>query len=314
MTELVLGLAAGLALFLYAVGVLSGGLHDLAGDRLKHWLSVSTSHVALAILLGIGVTALLGSSSAAIVMLIALVNAGALGFAPAMGVVMGCNIGTTVKSQLVAFDLGSWLAVPLVVGFVLMFLGRRPVHKPLGQVLFGIGLVFFALQAMEHAVAPLRAHDRWMEWVTHLESPWKGTAAGALISAVIQSSSGTVAMVITFAQQGLMTFPAAVAIMLGAELGTCADTLVASLGRRRAALKTGLYHLAFNLTAVLLGLLLIGPFTEAVERVTAGGDLPRMVANAHTLFNVVSVLVLVWFAPAARRLFDRVLPDEPLEI
>jgi phosphate:Na+ symporter len=256
------------------------------------------------------VTALLGSSSAAIVMLIALVNAGALGFAPAMGVVMGCNIGTTVKSQIVAFDLGSWLPVPMVVGFLLMFLGRRSGHKPLGQVLFGIGLVFFALQAMEHAVAPLRAHDRWMEWVTHLESPSKGTMAGALISAVIQSSSGTVAMVITFAQQELMTLPAEVAIMFGAELGTCADTLIASLGRHRAALKTGLFHLAFNVVAVLLGLTLIGPFTQLVERVTAGGDLPRLIANAHTVFNVASVLILVWLAPTARRLFDRLLPDE----
>lgn len=148
-------------------------------------MQVCTRNLGVGILFGIVATALLGSSSVAIVLLIALVDARVLRFPPAVGVVMGCNIGTTVKSQLVALNVGDWLAIPLVAGFLLMFAAKEARGKNLGQVIFGVGLVFFGIAAMEQAVEPLKAHERWLEWLTHLESPWKGAIAGAIVSAVI---------------------------------------------------------------------------------------------------------------------------------
>ncbi len=158
---------------------------------------------------------------------------------------------------------------------------------------------------------PLRDNERFMQTMTGLERPLLGVAAGTIATIAIQSSSAMLGIVITLATQGLLTLPAGLAIMLGAEIGTCADTLVASIGRTRAAVRAGIFHLGFNVMCAAVGVLLIEQLA-ALSRALPGGDsLPRQIANAHVAFNVLGVAAFLPFTAMIARLLERLLPDRP---
>jgi phosphate:Na+ symporter len=300
----VLLIVTGLVLFLYALNSLSDGLNQVAGDKLKIFLDHFTNNVLKGILSGCLVTVLLDSSSVVIIMTIALVNSRAMTFRQAMGVVMGANIGTTVSSQIFALNVGEYAAVPIATGFILMFFTRNSFYKSLGRIIFSFGLIFFGLFTIAEAVAPLKDSNYFVSWLHSLESTWRGMSAGAFITLIIQSSSATMGLVIGLASQGLMSISAGIAVMLGAELGTCADTLVASIGRSKAAVKTGLFHLFFNINTILLGMFLLPYFTQLVLYVSQGASLERTIANAHMLFNVLGVLVMLPFLPLYEKFLD----------
>lgn len=306
-TTVILTLVAGLVLFLFAMNHLSNSLETLAGDRLKTFLDRFTRNLLTGIISGTLVTILLDSSSAVIIITIALVNARALTFRQAMGVVMGANIGTTISSQIIAFDIGKYAALPMVVGFLVSVAAKNKNAKQAGQVLLSLGILFFGLYTMEEAVKPLRDSGSFKDWMLQLENPFSGAAVGGLVTLIFQSSSATVGMVVGLGAQQLITLPAAIAVMLGAELGTCSDTLIASVGRSRAAIKTGAFHLLFNLLSIFLGLLLIHAFTDLVLSISNGVSLPRKIANAHMLFNVLGVLLFAPFASQFDRLLDRIV-------
>jgi phosphate:Na+ symporter len=308
----VLLILTGLILFLYALNNLSEGLKDLSGDKLKTFLNRFTNNVFKGILSGIIVTIMLDSSSVVIIMTIALVNSRALTFRQAMGVVMGANIGTTFSSQIFALDVGEYAAIPILVGFVLMFFFKRNFYINLGKVIFSFGLLFFGLFTMEEAVEPLKASNYFVTWLHSLENTWKGVFTGALVTVVVQSSSATVGMVIGLASQGLLSITAGIAIMLGAELGTCADTLIASVGRSRAAIKTGLFHLLFNVLSIVAGMLLLPLFTQLVLSVSNGASIPQTIANAHMLFNGLGVFVMLPFLGLYEKTLERMFPDRQI--
>lgn len=312
MTHLQIGLTvlAGLVLFLFALNYLSDGLKALSGERLQAYLGRFTRNVLTGILAGVVVTTLLDSSSAVIIMTIALVNAQALTFRQAMGVVLGANVGTTFSSQLIAFNIGQWAGLPMLVGFLLLVATQRDHLRQWGQVLLGFGMLFLGLFLMEEAVEPLKKLPEVAAWMHGLESPLRGALVGAGATVLLQSSSATVGMAVVLAGQKLLTLPAGVALMMGAELGTCADTLVASIGRSRAAVKTGLFHFGFNLLSIAVGLTLIHPFTGLVEWLSAGAVPARQLANAHVLFNVLGVLLMAPLVPQAAALLERWLPEK----
>lgn len=305
----ILLIITGLVLFLYALNTLSQGLKELSGNKLKTFLDKFTNNVFKGILSGMIVTVLLDSSSVVIIMTIALVNARALSFRQAMGVVMGANIGTTFSSQIFALNISEYAAIPIAVGFVMMFFLKRPLQVNLGKVIFSFGLIFFGLFTMEEAVEPLKQSQYFVSWLRSLEDTWKGMMTGALVTVVVQSSSATLGMVIGLASQDLITITAAIAVMLGAELGTCADTLLASIGRNRAAVKTGLFHLLFNLTTILLGMALLPYFTQLVLSVSKGAALAQTVANAHMLFNGLGVAVMLPLLGLYEKLLNQLVPD-----
>lgn len=304
---------AGLVLFLFALNYLSDGLKALSGERLQAHLGRFTRNVFTGILAGVIVTTLLDSSSAVIIMTIALVNAGALTFRQALGVVLGANVGTTFSSQLIAFDIGRWAGLPMLVGFLLLVATQRAHLRQWGQVILGFGLLFLGLFLMEEAVEPLKTLPQVAGWMRGLESPLRGALVGAGATVLLQSSSATVGMAVVLAGQKLLTLPAGVALMMGAELGTCADTLVASIGRSRAAVKTGLFHLGFNLLSIVVGLALIHPFTGLVAWLSAGAAPARQLANAHVLFNALGVLAVAPLVPLAAGWTERWLPNKPAE-
>jgi phosphate:Na+ symporter len=300
----------GLFLFLYALNRLSEGLKEISGEKMKKVLSRFTQNLFTGILTGAVATMLLDSSSAVIIMTIALVNAHAMSFRQAMGIVMGANIGTTLSSQIFALNVSEYCAVPLAVGFLLMVTHKSKTYRSIGTVLFSFGLIFFGLYTMEEAVTPLRKSDYFVSWMHSLDNTWKGLSTGAFVTLVIQSSSATVGMVIGLAAKGLITIKGAIAVMLGAELGTCSDTLLATIGRSRQAIRTGLFHLMFNIITIFLGVMFVNYFTQLIELISGNAPISQRIANAHMLFNTLGVIFLAPFAPLLERMMNKLVPDK----
>jgi phosphate:Na+ symporter len=308
--DILLMVLGGLGLFLYAVSSLSDTLREMLGSKTKEILKKFTGNLFTSILTGLVITVLLDSSSAVIILAIVMINAKVLTFRQALGIVMGANIGTTFSSQIIAFDIGKFSPVPIFIGLLLTVLSASPrISKP-AKVLMYFGILFFGLYTMERAVEPLRNDVRFNGWMAALESPVKGAATGALVTLMIQSSSATVGMVITLAKKGLISLAASLAVMLGAELGTCADTLLATIKSNRQALKTGLFHLTFNLISILLGLLCFPFFVKLVLWISGNAHLERMVANGHMLFNILGVLLFIPLIPSVERILNKLLPDK----
>lgn len=205
-------------------------MQRIAGEGLRKWLQHFTGHVFKAILAGTVATILLDSSSLVIVIIIALVSAEILPLKNALGMTLGANIGTTVGSQIMALNVNEWAAVPLLMGLALFLLSKRYYMKYSGYSLLGLGLLFYGMMAMDEAVYPLRHHEPFLNWLESLNNPFIGVGVGGLLTFIIQSSSATVAIAITMVSAKLLTFKSAVAVMMGAEIGTCTDTLIASIG------------------------------------------------------------------------------------
>lgn len=177
-------------------------------------------------------------------------------------------------------------------------------------MLLYFGILFFGLYTMERAVEPLRDHPGFLNWMAQLENPVKGASMGALVTFIVQSSSATVGMVITLAKKALISLPAGIAVMLGAELGTCSDTLLATIRSDRQAVKTGLFHLLFNLVSICTGLLLFPFFVRFIEIISGGAHMEQKIANAHMIFNAAGVLLIVPFIPVIEKMLNRWLPSK----
>jgi phosphate:Na+ symporter len=311
--EIILTLVGGLVLFLYGVTNLSDSIREVADDKMKKIVVRFTKNIFSAIIVGTIVTTILDSSSAVIILTIVLVNAKILNFRQAVGIVMGANIGTTISSQIIAMDVGQYSPVLLFVGFLLMLVSKSEKINTVGRIALFFGMLFFGLYTMERAVEPLKGSEQFSVWMANLENPLYGAAVGALVTLVIQSSSATVGMVITLAKQNLITLAAGIAVMLGAELGTCSDTLLATIRSNRQAIKTGVFHLFFNLVSIIIGLILFVPFVILVERISGQADLENKIANAHVLFNVLGVALFVGFVPIIVKVLDKLIPDNQRE-
>ena len=313
MFEILLSIVAGLVLFLFAVLNLSETLEGALGKKAQSWIQKYTSNSFYGILVGTISTTLLDSSSAVIIITIVLVNSKILTFRKAMGIVLGANIGTTVSSQIIAMNIGKYSPIFLLVGFLLLFLSKSSRINTLGKTVLYFGVLFFGLYTMENAVEPLKEAPFFADLMAKTEKPLFGAMVGALVTLVIQSSSATVGMAIILAKKGLISLSGGIAVMLGAELGTCSDTLLATIKGTRQALKTGLFHVCFNLISILLGILFFYPFLILVEKISWNAPIERTVANAHMIFNVLGVLVFVWTIPLFENILNRLLPEKMLE-
>jgi phosphate:Na+ symporter len=311
MIEIILAIIAGLVLFLFAVNNLSETLKNAMGESAHYWISKFTSNTFSSLLVGLIVTTLLDSSSAVIIITIVLVNSHMLSFRQAMGIVLGANVGTTVSSQIIAMNVGKYSPILLLIGFILLLISTSKKINNIGKVILYFGVLFFGLFTMENAVEPLKEHAFFSEWMKQTEEPVIGALIGAIVTVVIQSSSATVGMAIILAKKGALSLMGGIAIMLGAELGTCSDTLIATIKGSRAALKTGLFHLTFNLLSIVTGLLFFIPFTLLVKNISQGASIERTLANAHMLFNILGVLIFVWTIPVFERILNRMLPEKP---
>ncbi len=308
--SMVMGLTAGLVLFIYAVTQLSDAVKAIANNKIRLWLAWFTTNRFTGVLTGTAATAVVGSSSVTIIMVIALVNAGLMTFVESLGVVMGSNIGTTFSSQLIAFDLDEYAPIGLLLGLLLQSLGRSARWRSIGKTIFALGLIFFGLGLVGETMSPLKGYPPFLETMKDLENPWFGVLVGAVATVLIQSSSATMGIVITLASQGMMTLPAGVAVMLGAEIGTCADTLIATIGRERSAIRTGTFHLLFNMATVFIGVLCVDFIIAAAEWMSGGAQLERKIANAHLLFNAGGVVLFVGLLGGAAKGLRWLIPEK----
>lgn len=304
-----LGLFGGMALLLYGIQLVGEALRRAAGGRLRHLLTGLARNRLTALASGATVTALIQSSSATTVMLIGFVSAGLMRFRQTLGVILGADIGTTVTVQVLAFRITDYALLLVGAGFVTVFASRRRVVKDTGQAVLGFGLIFLGLKLVLDGVAPLKANPLATDLLAAVAgSPAVAVVVAAAFSALVHSSAAAIGLVLALATEGLLDLDGAVAIVVGANIGTCVTALTAAIGTTAEAKRVAVAHIAFKVLGAALVLPVVGPFTALVAATAA--DAGRQIANAHTLFNLGISLVFLPFAPAAARLIETLVPDE----
>ena len=305
-----LGLLGGLALFLYGMQMMSDGLEDAAGNRMKQILEKLTSNRFLGVLVGAGITAVIQSSSATTVMVVGFVNSGMMTLKQAVWIIMGANIGTTITGQLIALDVGMLAPLFAFLGVAMIVFLKMPKAHHFGKILAGLGILFIGMDMMGSAMKPLENSEAFISLMTTFSNPVLGILAGALFTAVIQSSSASVGILQTLAKGGLIPFSSAVFVLFGQNIGTCITAVLASIGTNRSAKRTTIIHLMFNMigTIVFTTICLLFPLANFVENLTPNNP-ESQIANMHTLFNIVTTCLLLPFGTILADLATKILPD-----
>jgi phosphate:Na+ symporter len=288
-----LSFAGGLALFLYGIRVMSGGLKKAAGRRMRDFIARITDNRFTGLLAGALATMMVQSSSTIMVMLVGLVQSNLLTYVQALSIILGAEIGTTAMAQLIAFRLHDYALVIFTLGFLLYNLGKTENLRFLGEAVSGFGLLFFGLQLMSGAVAPLQAYPPFLQMLSFLDNPLAGLLSGIFLTALMQSSGAFIGIVITLASQGSIGLEAAIPLLLGANIGTCITAVIAGSGMLRPARRVALAQVMFNVAGILLFIFFIPQFASLVRTLSVSEDLPRQVANAHSIYNVFMALVFL---------------------
>ena len=308
-------LLGGLGLFLCGMQMMSSNLEAVAGDRLKGILEKLTSNRILGVLVGAVITAVIQSSSATTVMVVGFVNSGLMTLRQAVWIIMGANIGTTITGQLVALDIGTIAPLFAFAGIARgMFSKKRNVQN-IGSIIAGLGVLFIGLGMMSDAMVPMRDSEVFVNALTSFSNPIIGIVVGAIFTAVIQSSSASVGILQALALSGLIDIHSAVFVLFGQNIGTCITSLIASVGMNRNAKRTTVIHFMFNMigTVLFVILCLVTPLTDAVAGLTPAHPASQ-IANMHTLFNVVTTIILIPFGTGLASLAEKILPDKKEEI
>jgi phosphate:Na+ symporter len=250
--ELWTGLFGGLALFLLGMDIMTQALKSAAGDYMKEILGKLTQNRFIGVGIGAFVTAIIQSSSVTTVILVGFITAGLMSMSQSVAVIIGANIGTTITAQILAFKVTK-LALPMIAGgFLLSLVAKTESWKQTGRILLGLGMVFYGMSIMSGALSPLRSYEPFIEFMISMQNPLMGVAVGALFTAVVQSSSATTGILIVMASQGLIGLESAIAIALGANIGTCVTAGLACIGKPREAVRAAVVHTLFNVIGVLL--------------------------------------------------------------
>ena len=324
--QLCLGLFGGLALFLGGLQMLSEGMIKAAGQTMKTVLAKLTTNRFKGALTGAFVTGVLNSSTVTTLLVVGFISGGLMTLAQSVGVIMGANIGSTVTAQLLAFNLSAYSLGPVALGFFMTFTARQEKVKYYGMMIMGIGLVFYGMGLMSEAMTPMRSYPPFLEILVRLENPVAGIIAGAVFTAIVQSSAATVGIAIAMASEGLLALPAGIALALGANIGTAVTTAFMGIlsSKSEEAVRASVVHVVFNVLGTLIWLPLIwllvdmavwvspaSPQLEGAAR--AAAEVPRQIANANTLFNVINTLLFIGFTGWFARLAERLVPERPLE-
>ena len=303
----VLALLGGLALFLYGMQMMSTGLEAAAGNRMKSILEKLTSNRIKGVLVG---AAVIQSSSATTVMVVGFVNSGLMTLKQAVWVIMGANIGTTITGQLIALDIGAIAPLFAIAGVgAIMFIKSEKVHH-ISSIFAGLGILFMGMDMMGAAMSPLKESEAFISLMTKFDNPLLGILVGALFTAVIQSSSASVGILQALASTGMIPLSSAVFVLFGQNIGTCITAVLASIGMKVNAKRTTVIHLLFNIigTVLFTVICLVTPYVTWIEAMTPG-DPVAQIANAHTVFNIVTTLLLLPFGTHMANIAVRILPD-----
>ena len=293
--SIILGLIGGLGLFLYGMKLMSDGLEKAAGAKLRGILEFFTKNRFVGMLVGIVFCAVIQSSSATTVMVVSFVNSGLMTLYQAAGVIMGANIGTTITSQLVAFNLPEVAPVFLMAGVIMVMFCKKPMIKKIGEVVLGFGVLFMGLSGMSGSMSSLHDSPLIVDALGSLSNPLLAVLMGFIVTAVVQSSSVTVSIVLLMAQQGLLELGICFYIILGCNIGACTSALLAGLSGKKDAKRASLIHFLFNVFGTVLMVIVLAfasGWMEGFFMQISGGNIGRAVANAHTIFKIFQVIVL----------------------
>ncbi|HBF8338942.1 Na/Pi cotransporter family protein [Clostridioides difficile] len=312
--NIVISLIGGLGLFLYGMSLMGEGLQKSAGDKLKKIIELLTSNVVMGVLVGTVVTGIIQSSSATTVMVVGFVNAGIMNLSQAIGVIMGANIGTTVTAQLVSFNLEGIAPIALGIGILFYLFTSNQKTKHLSEILIGFGILFTGMEFMKDAVAPLAEYKAFTDALLYFsKNPVLGILAGFAITGIVQSSSASMGMLIALASQGILPLSSALPILYGDNIGTCVTSLLSSVGASRNARRAAVMHLSFNVIGTIIFMLVLNKPISVIVTHFDPTDTARQIANAHTLFNLTNVIILLPFSKYIVKLANRLIPIKETE-
>ena len=310
----IFSLLGGLALFLHGMQMMSSGLEAAAGNKMKRILERLTSNRFLGVAVGAVITAVIQSSSATTVIEVGFVNSGMMTLQQAVWIIMGANIGTTITGQLIALDVGALAPLFAFAGVALIVFIKKTTWHHYGQIVAGLGILFIGMEMMSSSMMPLRDSEAFISLMTKFANPVLGILAGMIFTAIIQSSSASVGILQALAAGGLIGLDSAVYVLFGQNIGTCITAVLASIGTSRNAKRTTIIHLMFNVigTVIFTVVCMTLPLVELVESFTPG-NAQAQIANMHTLFNIVTTLLLLPFGTGLAALATKILPERESE-
>ena len=312
----ILTMAGGLGLFLFGMELMSDSIEKVAGARLRRILEIFTTNRFMGMIVGIIFTGIIQSSSACTVMVVSFVNSGLMNLYQAAGVILGANIGTTITSQLVSFNLSKIAPLILLVGVVVMMFTKKEKVRKVAEVVVGFGILFVGLSTMSQAMANMKNEPQVVNLLMSLKNPFLATLMGFALTAIIQSSSVTVSIVLLLANQDLLPLPITLYIILGCNIGACATAMLGSMTGKKDAKRAALIHLLFNIIGtviIYIALFVAGDqIVELIKSISA--DNGRFVANAHTLIKIAQVIMLFPFTGWLVKMTYLIVPGEDQKV
>lgn len=309
---IIIKLMGGLGLFIYGMKLMGDGLENAAGEGLKTILEKVTKNPLIAVLVGAIVTAVIQSSSATTVMVVGFVNAGIMNLAQAAGIIMGANIGTTITAQLVAFKLDTIAPLFVFFGAFMVMFAKGKKRKDIGNIILGFGILFTGMGMMSGAMKPLTQSPVFQQvLLTVGDHMFLGILAGAVLTAILQSSSATTGILLAIATTGAIDIGQALPIIFGCNIGTCITAMIATIGTNKTAHKAAMLHLIFNLggTLLFIPVLMSGILGDFVAQISPD-DVSRQIANSHTVFNIVNTLVMLPLTGILIKIVNKIIPGE----
>lgn len=305
--NLLIQVFGGLAIFLYGMSVMTDGLKLVAGSGLKNFLSRMTSNRWKGLFAGASITAVIQSSSVTTVLVVGFVSAGLMSFENTLGIIFGANIGTTITAQIIAFKITEAALVFVFIGFLMNMIFTSKKVKDSGLILLGLGLVFLGMTLMSKGTSPLKHFEPFIDMMKGLENPLWGIFIGTIFTATVQSSSATTGIVIVMASQGLININGGIALIIGANIGTCVTALLSALGKPKVAMQVAVAHILFNVIGAALWFAFIPMLASLTENISPN-NVPRQIANAHTIFNFANTFIFIGFTKQLAKLVYKIVP------
>jgi phosphate:Na+ symporter len=307
----ILGLLGGAAILLFGLDMMSGNLSKAAGNTLKLVLEKATDNAYIGLFIGTLVTGIVNSSSATTSILVSLVQSKLMTFERSLAVMLGANIGSTVTGQIMAFDVTKWSMAIIFTGFMIRTFAQRSRTKYFAMIVMGLGFIFLGLDYMSASMKSFRNSEYFIELMTNCQNVWFGIFVGAVFTAIIHSSGAFTGITIGLAMQGLITLEAALPLILGSNIGTCVTAWIASIGSGASARRVAMSHILYNIIGVLLFAFWVPGFVDLVKFFTPDqSDIPRLVANAQTYFNVASAVIFMPCLKGLEWLTKLCVPDD----
>ena len=311
MLEMIFGLVGGLAVFIFGMQAIASGLQQVAGKKMRSILEKLTTIPVLGVLLGALVTAIVQSSSLTTVMVVGFVNAGLMTLKQAVSVIMGANIGTTITGQIISFNITKYSLPIIAVGFAVYFFAKNKNTKNVGNVIFSFGFLLLGLTLMSSSMSPLAESEAFHNAIILFQDyRIVGLLIGIGITAIIQSSSASMGILIALATQGLIPLEAALPVLLGFNIGTCVTALLASIGTKLTARRAAFAHVIFNIIGSCIFLLILPWFEDFVLMISPADSIPRQIANAHTIFNISNTIIFLPLINIFTAFIIKIIPGE----